>query len=240
MGDNSSAASFSFAPNWGKLHEWYCHTEGLCSTLCTPMGHPDGHVWRKGPMQWEVLKEIYMCAFTEELSNQAWKEVWHLDNLSYKMLKAKLVELGTADEKHESMQQKPLLYIYQANQPRYDKDKRKDFGDKRKNCSSKSRNKKTDMDHTCTTKSDKVRALQNNCDTLSGIPQNAIHQHQTGRASCWHCRRNSHHTLECWVKKTSKGTELARPVMAPSELSGLHCVSQFEGYLVLPWQWWFP
>jgi Txe/YoeB family toxin of Txe-Axe toxin-antitoxin module len=40
----------------------------------------------------EVLKEIYMLAFTKELSNQAWREVQHLDDPKYEILKAKLVE----------------------------------------------------------------------------------------------------------------------------------------------------
>jgi mRNA-degrading endonuclease RelE of RelBE toxin-antitoxin system len=59
-----------------------------------------------------------MRAFTKELSNQAWREVQHLDNPKYEILKAKLVELGTADEEHDSMHQKPLLRIYQTDQPK--------------------------------------------------------------------------------------------------------------------------
>jgi hypothetical protein len=66
----------------------------------------------------EVLKEMYMWAFTKELSNQTWREVQHLDNPKYEILKTKLVELGTVDEEHESIHQKPLLQIYQTNQPR--------------------------------------------------------------------------------------------------------------------------
>jgi mRNA-degrading endonuclease RelE of RelBE toxin-antitoxin system len=80
----------------------------------------------------EVLKEMYMRAFTKELSNQAWREVRHLDDPKYEILKAKLVELGTADEEHESMHQKPLLRIYQTDQPRQDKEKKRDHNDKKR------------------------------------------------------------------------------------------------------------
>jgi hypothetical protein len=94
----------------------------------------------------EVLKEIYMPAFTKELSNHAWREVRHLDNPKYEILKAKLVELGTTDEEYESMHQKPLLRIYQTDQPKQDKDKKKDYGDKRKNHRSEARGKDKDRE----------------------------------------------------------------------------------------------
>jgi hypothetical protein len=70
------------------------------------------------------------------------------------------VELGTVDEEHESMYQKPLLWIYQNDQSKQDKEKKKDYGDKRKNRSSETRGK--DREHTRTTKSDKERKFQNN------------------------------------------------------------------------------
>jgi hypothetical protein len=63
----------------------------------------------------EVLKEIYMPAFTKELLNQSWRELRYLDNLKYEILKANLVELGTVDEEYDSMHQKPLIWIYQTN-----------------------------------------------------------------------------------------------------------------------------
>jgi hypothetical protein len=50
------------------------------------------------------------------------------------------VELGTADEEHKSMHQKPLLQIYQTDQPRQDKEK-KNHNDKKKICDSETRNK---------------------------------------------------------------------------------------------------
>jgi hypothetical protein len=62
-----------------------------------------------------VLKEINMLAFTQELSNQAWREVRYLDDPKYEILKAKLVELSTVDEEYESMHQKPILWIYQTD-----------------------------------------------------------------------------------------------------------------------------
>jgi hypothetical protein len=153
-----------------------------------------------------------MWAFTKELSNQAWREVRYLDDPKYEILKAKLVELGTTDEEYESMHQKPLLRIYQTDQPRQDKEKKRDHSDKKKNRGSETRGK--DRERTRTTKSDKDRKFQNNQDALSSVPQNEIDQHKADKASYWRCGRNSHHTLECFAKKTSKGTELATPIAA--------------------------
>jgi hypothetical protein len=51
------------------------------------------------------------------------------------------MELGTADEEHESMYQKPLLRIYQTNQPRQDKEKKRDHNDKKKIRNSEIRSK---------------------------------------------------------------------------------------------------
>jgi hypothetical protein len=124
------------------------------------------------------------------------------------------VELGTVDEEYESMHQKHLLRIYQTNQPKQDKDKKKNYGDKRKNCSSEARGNEKDKERTRTNKSDKERKFQNNHDAVSGIPQNKIDQHKADKASCWQCRRNSHHMLECFMDKTSKGTDLATPIAA--------------------------
>jgi hypothetical protein len=160
----------------------------------------------------EVLNEIYMQAITKELSNQAWREVWHLDDPKYEILKAKHVELGTADEEHKSMHQKPLLWIYQTDQTRQDKEKKRDQGDKKKNHASEIRGK--DREWTCTTKSDKDRKFQNNRDALAGVPQNEIDQHKADKASCSRYGMNSHHMLECFAKKTAKGMELATPVPA--------------------------
>jgi hypothetical protein len=70
------------------------------------------------------------------------------------------VELGTVDKEHESMHQKPLLWIYQTDEPKQDKQKKKDYGNKWKNCSSKARGK--GGEHTYITKSKKERKFQNN------------------------------------------------------------------------------
>jgi hypothetical protein len=121
---------------------------------------------------------------------------------------------GTADEEDESMHQKLLLRTYQTDQPKKYKDDKKDYGDKRKNHSSEARGNDKDKERTRTTKSDKERKFQNIRDVLSGVPQDEIDQHKADRASSWRCGRNSHHTLECFAKKTSKGMELATPVAA--------------------------
>jgi hypothetical protein len=49
------------------------------------------------------------------------------------------------------------------------------------------------------------------------MPQAEIDQHKADKASCWRCGRNSHHTLECFAKKTSKGTELVTMVAMVSK-----------------------
>jgi hypothetical protein len=48
------------------------------------------------------------------------------------------------------------------------------------------------------------------------FPQAEIDQYKAYKASCWCCGHNSHRTLECFTKKTSKGTELATTVAAIS------------------------
>jgi hypothetical protein len=93
------------------------------------------------------------------------------------------MELGTADNEHESMHQKPLLRIYQIDQPRQDKEKKRDHSNKKKNRRSETRGK--DREWTRITKIDKERKFQNNRDALAGIPQNEIDQHKADKASCW-------------------------------------------------------
>jgi hypothetical protein len=133
----------------------------------------------------EVLNEIYMLAFTKELLNQAWRAVRYLNNPQYEILKAKLVALGTADEEHKSMYQKPLHQIYQTNEPKKYKDKKKDNGNKRKNHRTEARGSNKAKEHTRTTKSDKERKFQNNRDALSGVPQDDIDQYKVDRALYW-------------------------------------------------------
>jgi hypothetical protein len=118
------------------------------------------------------------------------------------------------EEEYESMHQKPLLRIYQTDQPKQDKDKTKDYGDKRKNHSSEARVNELDKEHTHTTKSDKERTFQNKHNAVSGVPQNEIDQHKADKALYWQYGRNSHHMLEYFTKKTLKGMELAIPIAA--------------------------
>jgi hypothetical protein len=70
------------------------------------------------------------------------------------------VELGTADEEYKSMHQKPLLQIYSIDQPRQDKEKKRDQGDKKKSHSPEKWEK--DREWTHTTKSNKERKFLNN------------------------------------------------------------------------------
>jgi hypothetical protein len=44
--------------------------------------------------------------------------------------------------------------------------------------------------------------------------QNKIDQYKVDKASSWRCGRSSYYMLQCFIKKTSKGTELATPVAA--------------------------
>jgi hypothetical protein len=112
------------------------------------------------------------------------------------------------------MHEKPLLSMYQASsEPKQEKEKRKRDDDKKSNRSDK-RGKK---ESTHTPRSDKEKKFQSNREALAGVPQAEIDQHKADKASCWHCGRNSHHTLECFAKRTSKGTELATTVAAVSK-----------------------
>jgi hypothetical protein len=74
----------------------------------------------------------------------------------------------------------------------------------------------TDLDNR-TPRSDREKKFQSNCEALAGVPQAEIDQHKVDKASCWRCGRSSHHTLECFAKKTSRGTELATTVAAVSK-----------------------
>jgi hypothetical protein len=104
--------------------------------------------------------------------------------------------------------------MYQASsEPKLEKEKRKQEEEKKSNRSDK-RGKK---ESTHTPRNDKEKKFQNNCKTLASIPQAEINQHKADKASCWCYGCNSYHTLECFVKKTSKGIELATTVAAVSK-----------------------
>jgi hypothetical protein len=164
----------------------------------------------------EVLREIYDQALPEDLACQAWMDVQDLDDPRYKHFKARLIKLATAKEEHRNMHEKPLLNMYQASsEPRQEREKRKRDEEKKSNRGSDKRGKKGES--TRTPKSDREKKFQNNREALAGVPQAEIDQHKVDKASCWRCGRNSHHTLECFAKKTSKGTELATTVAAVSK-----------------------
>jgi hypothetical protein len=168
----------------------------------------------KAQVEGEVLREIYDQAFPEDLACQAWTDVQDLDDPRYELFKARLIKLATAKEQYRNMHEKPLLNMYQASsEPKQEKEKRKREEEKKPNRSDK-RGKK---EATHTPRSDKEKKFQNNREALAGIPQAEIDQHKADKASCWRCGHNSHHTLECFAKKTSKGTELATTVAVVSK-----------------------
>jgi hypothetical protein len=112
------------------------------------------------------------------------------------------------------MHEKPLLSMYQtSSEPKQEKEKRKREEERKSNRSDKCGKKES----THTPRSDKEKKFQNNREALAGVPQAEIDQHKADKASCRRCGRNSHHTLECFAKKTSKGTELATMVAAVSK-----------------------
>jgi predicted ATP-binding protein involved in virulence len=139
-----------------------------------------------------------------------------LDDPRYQHFKARLIKLATAKEEHRNMHEKPLLNLYQtSSEPKQEREKRKREEDKKSNRGSDKRGKKGES--TRTPKSDREKKFQNNREALAGVPQAEIDQHKADKASCWRCGHSSHHTLECFAKKTSKGTELATTVAAVSK-----------------------
>jgi hypothetical protein len=170
--------------------------------------HPD--TWPS----YTAAMDLYNQAFPEDLACQAWTDIQDLDDPSYEHFKARLIKLATAKEQQRNMHEKPLLSIYQASsEPKLEKEEQKWEEDKKSNRSDKCRKKES----THTPRNDKEKKFQNNRQVLAGIPQAEIDQHKADRASCWRCGHNSHHTLECFVKKTSKGTELAPTVATVSK-----------------------
>jgi hypothetical protein len=165
----------------------------------------------KAQVEGEVLREIYDQAFPEDLACQAWTDVQDLDDPKYEHFKARLIKLTTAKEQHKNMHEKLLLNMYQtSSKPKQEKDKRKREEEKKSNRSDKRGKKESNY----TPRSDKEKKFQNNREALASVLQVEIDQHKADKASCWRCGRNSHHTLECFVKKTSKGTELTTTVAA--------------------------
>jgi predicted ATP-binding protein involved in virulence len=161
-------------------------------------------------VQGEVLREIYDQAFPEDLACQAWTDVQDLDDPKYEHFKARLIRLATTKEEYRNMHEKPLLSIYQApSEPKQEREKRKRDEEKKPNHGSDKGGKK---ESTHTPRNDREKKFQNNREALASVPQAKIDQHKADKASCWHCGGSSHHTLECFAKKTSKGTELTTTV----------------------------
>jgi hypothetical protein len=168
----------------------------------------------KAQVEGEILREIYDQAFPEDLACQAWMDVQDLDDPRYEHFKARLIKLATAKEQHKNMHEKPLLNMYQASsKPKQEREKRKRDEEKKPNRSDKHGKKES----THTPRSDREKKFQNNREALASVPQANIDQHKADKASCWRCGRSSHHTLECFAKKTSRGTELATTVAAVSK-----------------------
>jgi hypothetical protein len=114
------------------------------------------------------------------------------------------------------MHEKPLLNMYQASsEPKQEREKRTRDEEGKQNCGSDNRGKKREP--TRVPRSDQEKKFQNNCKALVGVPQAEIDQYKEDKASCWCCGGSSHHTLDCFVKKTAKGTELATTVAAVSK-----------------------
>jgi hypothetical protein len=204
----------NYTNKMARLHWKYkpgCHKTGLPADQ---WGIRMAIYQEKAQVEGEVLREIYDQAFPEDLACQAWTDVQDLDDPRYKHFKARLIKLATAKEQHKNMHEKPLLNMYQtSSEPKQEREKWKRDDDKKSNRSDKQGKKES----THTPRSDKERKFQNNREALAGVPQAEIDQHKADKASCWHCGRNSHHTLECFAKKTSKGTELATTVATVSK-----------------------
>jgi predicted ATP-binding protein involved in virulence len=142
-------------------------------------------------------------------------DVQDLDDPRYEHFKARLIRLATAKEEHRNMHEKPLLNMYQASsEPKQKREKRKRDEEKKADRRSDKSGKK---ESTRTPRTDREKKFQNKREALAGVPQAEIDQHKVDKASCWRCGRSSHHMLECFAKKTSKGTELATTVAAVSK-----------------------
>jgi hypothetical protein len=114
------------------------------------------------------------------------------------------------------MYEKSLLNIYQAStEPQQEKEKQKQDEEKKLSCRADKHRNGGESTHT--PKSNKEKKFQNNHEVLASVPQAEIDQHKADKASCWCCGCNSHHILECFTKKTSKGTELTTMVAAVSK-----------------------
>jgi hypothetical protein len=160
---------------------------------------------------------------------QAWTDIQDLDDLRYKHFKARLIKLATMKEEHRNMHEKPLLNMYQASsKPKQEREKRKWDEEKKLHHRSDNCGKRRELTHT--PRSDREKKFQNNCKALVGVPQAEIDQYKVDKASCWCCGHSSYHMIECFAKKTSKGTKLATIVAAVSKKAKCQWPSEDSEY----------
>jgi hypothetical protein len=208
----------NYTNKMARLHWKYkpgCHKTGLPADQ---WGIRMAIYQEKAQVEGEILREIYDQAFPEDLACQAWMDVQDLDDPRYEHFTARLIKLATAKEQHKNMHEKPLLNMYQASsEPKQEKEKRKKDEERKSSHGQDSRGKDKRREPNRTPRSDREKKFQSNHEALAGVPQAEIDQHKADKASCWQCGCSSHHTLECFAKKTSKGTELATTVVAVSK-----------------------
>jgi hypothetical protein len=208
----------NYTNRMARLHWKYkprCHKTGLPADQ---WGIRMAIYQEKAQVEGEILREIYDQAFPEDLACQAWMDVQDLDDPRYEHFKARLIKLATAKEQHKNMHEKPLLNMYQASsEPKQEREKLKRDEERKPTRGQDNWGKDKRKELTRARRGDQDKKFQNNCEALVGVPQAEIDQHKADKSSCWRCGRNSHHTLECFAKKTSKGTELATTVAAVSK-----------------------
>jgi hypothetical protein len=208
----------NYTNKMARLHWKYkpgCHKTGLPADQ---WGIRMAIYQEKAQVEGEILRKIYDQAFLEDLAYQAWTDVQDLDDPRYEHFKARLIKLATAREQHKNMHEKPLLNMYQASsEPKQEKEKRKRDEERKLTRGQDNRGKDKKKEPNRAPRSNREKKFQNNREALAGVPQAEIDQHKADKASCWRCGCSSHHTLECFAKKTSKGTELATTVAAVSK-----------------------
>jgi hypothetical protein len=205
----------NYTNNMARLYWKYklgCHKTGL---LADQWGIRIAIYQEKAQVEGEVLREIYDQAFPEDLACQARMDIQDLDDPRYEHFKAKLIRLTTTKEEYRNMYEKPLVNMYQtSSEPKQEREKWKQDEEKKPNRRSDKHGKK---ESTYIPRSNWEKKFQNNHEALASVPQAEINQHKVDKASCWHCGHSSHHMLECFMKKTSKGTELTTIVAAVSK-----------------------
>jgi hypothetical protein len=208
----------NYTHKMARLHWKYkpgCHKTGLPADQ---WGIRIAIYQEKAQVEGEILREIYDQAFPEDLACQAWMDVQDLDDPRYEHFKARLIKLATAKEQHRIMHEKPLLNMYQASsEPKQEREKWKRDEERKPTRGQDNHGKDKRKELTRAPRSDQEKKCQNNREALVSVPQAEIDQYKVDNASCWRCGCSSHHSLECFAKKTSKGTELTTTVVAVSK-----------------------